>query len=103
MPGGNVVVIDHGDTQFGYYAHLRTNSITVKVGAVVKAGDVIGEVGNSGESTEPSLHFHVMNAMDSSAGDGIPAVFAKWKAQSFSAFPSVRELGPLPRGEFVQP
>jgi len=102
-PGGNVVVIDHGDNQFGYYAHLRPNSITLRVGAKVKAGDAIAEVGNSGESTEPGLHFHVMNNPDPSLGDGIPAVFAKWKAQSFSAFPADREQGLLPKGEFVQP
>ena len=103
LPGGNTVVIDHGDNQFGYYAHLRPNSTLVKAGAQVKAGDVIGEVGNSGESTEPSLHFHVMNNADPDAGDGVPVVFAKWKAQSFSAFPEGRELGLLPKGEFVQP
>jgi len=101
-PGGNVVVIDHGDSQFGYYAHLRPNSIMLKVGAKVKKGDPIGEVGNSGESTEPSLHFHVMNNMDPNMSDGIPALFSKWKAQSFSAFPEDRELGLLPKGEFVQ-
>lgn len=102
-PGGNVVVIDHGDNQFGYYAHLRPNSITLKVGAKVKAGDVIAEVGNSGESTEPGLHFHVMNNPDPNMGDGIPVVFDKWKAQAFSAFPTDREQGLLPKGEFVQP
>jgi hypothetical protein len=101
-PGGNVVVIDHGDNQFGYYAHLRPNSITLKEGAKVKAGDPIGEVGNSGESTEPSLHFHVMNSEYTSMGEGIPAVFTSWKAQSYSAFPADREAGVLPKGEFVQ-
>jgi len=102
-PGGNVVVIDHGDNQFGYYAHLRPNSTTLTTGMKVKAGDPIGEVGNSGESFEPGLHFHVMNRPDSNIGDGIPVVFDHWKAQSFSAFPTDREQGLLPRGEFVQP
>jgi len=102
-PGGNVVVIDHGDGQFGYYAHLRPNSITLKVGAKIKAGDPIGDVGNSGESTEPGLHFHVMNGPDVNMSDGIPAEFTGWKSQSFSAFPEDRQPGLLPRGEFVQP
>ena len=102
-PGGNVVIIDHGDNQYGYYAHMRPNSITLKVGAKVKAGDPLGEVGNSGESTEPSLHFHVMNNPDPSMGDGIPAVFESWKGQAFSATPTSREPGLLPKGEFVQP
>jgi murein DD-endopeptidase MepM/ murein hydrolase activator NlpD len=103
MPGGNAVVIDHGDSKYSYYAHLRPNSIALKPGAKVKAGDVIGEVGNSGESTEPSLHFHVMNNADPNLADGIPVVFEKWKSQSFSAYPVNREPGLLPKGEFVQP
>ena len=75
-------------------------SVTVKPGAKVKAGDIIGEVGNSGDSSEPHLHFHVMNNADASLGDGVPVVFEKWKAQSYGRFPAARELGILPRGEF---
>ena len=96
-------MIDHGGNQFGCYAHLRPNSITLKAGTKGKAGDPIGEVGNSGESFEPGLHFHVMHNPDSNMGDGIPVVFDNWKAQSLSAFPTDREQGLLPRGEFVQP
>jgi len=70
---------------------------------VVKAGDPLGEVGNSGDSAEPHLHFHVMNGPDATVADGIPVVFENWKAQSYGRFPIVRQLGVLPRGEFVQP
>jgi murein DD-endopeptidase MepM/ murein hydrolase activator NlpD len=103
VPGGNVVIIDHGNGQYGYYAHLKPSTVTVKVGARVKAGDPIGEVGNSGDSTEPHLHFHVMNKPDPADADGIPVGFENWKSQSYSHLPSTRELGILPRGEFVQP
>ena len=102
-PGGNVVVIDHGNGQFGYYAHLRARSVSVKVGAKVKAGDPIGEVGNSGDSSEPHLHFHVMTAADPTQGDGIPVVFENWKAEAYSRTPIERQQGIIPRGEFVQP
>jgi hypothetical protein len=102
-PGGNVVVIDHGNNQFGYYAHLKPFSIVVKAGARVKAGDVLGEVGNSGDSPEPHLHFHVMNNPDPAQGDGIPVVFENWRTQAYGRFPVVRQLGVLPRGDFVQP
>jgi hypothetical protein len=44
-----------------------------------------------------------MNNPDANLGDGIPVVFDKWKAEAFSAFPTDREQGLLPRGEFVQP
>ncbi len=102
-PGGNVVVIDHGNGQFGYYAHLKPFSVAVKAGAHVRAGDVLGEAGNSGDSTEPHLHFHVMNKADVTEADGIPLVFENWKAQSYSRLPATRQQGVLPRGEFVQP
>jgi murein DD-endopeptidase MepM/ murein hydrolase activator NlpD len=102
-PSGNVVIIDHGNNQFGYYAHLKPFTVTVKAGAHVKAGDVLGEVGNSGDSPEPHLHFHVMNNADPSMADGIPVVFENWKAESYSRFPVARQLGIIPRGEFVQP
>ena len=102
-PSGNVVIIDHGNNQFGYYAHLKPFTVAVKPGAQVKAGEVLGEVGNSGDSSEPHLHFHVMNNADPAQGDGIPLVFESWKAQSYGRFPVARQSGILPRGEFVQP
>jgi len=102
-PSGNVVIVDHGNGQFGYYAHLKPFTVSLKTGARVKAGDVLGEVGNSGDSPEPHLHFHVMNNADAAQADGIPLVFESWKAQSYSRFPVARQMGILPRGEFVQP
>ncbi len=102
-PSGNVVIIDHGNGQFGYYAHLKPFTVAVKAGVRVRAGDVLGEVGNSGDSMEPHLHFHVMNNADPAQADGFPIVFENWKAQSYSRVPATRQQGILPRGEFVQP
>jgi murein DD-endopeptidase MepM/ murein hydrolase activator NlpD len=101
-PGGNAVVIDHGNRQYTYYAHLRPFT-TVKNGTRVKAGDPIGEVGNSGDSLEPHLHFHAMNHPDIAQAVAVQAVFSNWKAQSYGRRPVVRELGIVPRGEFVSP
>jgi len=56
---GNVVVIGHG-AYFTLYGHL--NSYSVSCGASVSAGQVIGTVGNTGNSTGPHLHFEVRNA-----------------------------------------
>lgn len=56
---GNYIAIKHPNDYFTYYAHLKKGSIDVKVGDEVKAGDVIGEVGSSGNSTDPHLHFEV--------------------------------------------
>ncbi len=102
-PSGNVVIVDHGNNQFGYYAHLKPFTVAVKTGAKVRAGDILGEVGNSGDSPEPHLHFQVMNNPDAAQADGIPLVFENWKAQAFSRFPIARRQGILPHGEFIQP
>jgi murein DD-endopeptidase MepM/ murein hydrolase activator NlpD len=60
--GGNVVVIRHRNTPGVFatrYDHLRKNSIAVKPGDTVRAGDQIGLVGSAGHSTQPHLHFEV--------------------------------------------
>ncbi|HYR87558.1 MAG TPA: M23 family metallopeptidase [Terriglobia bacterium] len=102
-PGGNLVIINHGDNQYGYYGHLKPGSIKVRPGSSVRTGDPIGDVGNSGDSLEPNLHFHVMNNQDPTQADGTPVIFENWKAQSYSRSPVVRSQGIIPRGEFVQP
>lgn len=54
---GNSVIIDHGDGWETQYAHLRRHSIAVRAGDVVSRGQPIGEVGMSGETEFPHLHF----------------------------------------------
>ncbi|REK71674.1 M23 family peptidase [Paenibacillus paeoniae] len=62
-PAGNVVIIDHGG-EYSYLAHLKKGSAIVKVGDQVKRGDKIGEVGNSGNSSEAHMHFQVSDGSD---------------------------------------
>jgi hypothetical protein len=59
---GNHVVIDIGGGRFIAMAHLQSGSLRVAVGGRVKAGDVIGLVGNSGNSDEPHLHIQAQNS-----------------------------------------
>jgi hypothetical protein len=51
------VVVEHAGNHFSIYTHVRKGGATVKVGQAVKAGDVLGRVGNAGSSSEPHLHF----------------------------------------------
>ncbi|MGZ8362884.1 MAG: M23 family metallopeptidase [Caulobacteraceae bacterium] len=74
--GGDHVMIDHGNGEFTLYAHLKPGSIKVKEGQAVKAGDVVGALGSSGNSTEPHLHFQVCDAPSPLACAGIPPTFA---------------------------
>ncbi len=55
---GNLLVIDHGNGFVTKYAHLNKN--LVKKGDYVKRGDIIGELGNTGRSTGPHLHYEVL-------------------------------------------
>lgn len=56
---GNYICIKHPGKYFGYYGHLKTKSLKVKVGDVVTAGQAIALVGSSGNSTDPHVHFEV--------------------------------------------
>ncbi|GHH95327.1 M23 family metallopeptidase [Streptomyces capillispiralis] len=69
---GNHVVLDLGDGTHAAYAHLRRGSLTVREGDRVSAGDVIAACGNSGNSTEPHLHFQLMDGPDPDTARGIP-------------------------------
>jgi len=72
--GGNHVVLDIGGGKFAFYAHLQPGSIRVKAGDRVKRGDVLGLVGNSGNSTEPHLHFHITDGTSPLGSEGLPYV-----------------------------
>lgn len=58
---GNAVLIDHGGGWQTMYCHMKKDSIKVKAGQNVKAGDKIGEVGLSGYTSFPHLHFGIMH------------------------------------------
>lgn len=69
---GNSVVIDLGAGNFVMYAHLQPGSPRVEVGDKVEPGDVIGLVGNSGNSIAPHLHLHLMDSPLPLASSGLP-------------------------------
>ena len=62
MPGGNRVLISHGNQEYSLLMHLKQNSIKVKTGAKVKQGDIVAECGNSGASPAPHLEYRLQNS-----------------------------------------
>ncbi|MEM8837239.1 MAG: M23 family metallopeptidase [Pseudomonadota bacterium] len=79
-PAGNHVVIDFGSKEYGFLAHLQRNSIRVSAGDRVARGQEIGLCGNSGNSSEPHLHFHLQTSPVLGQGDGLPAQFLDYRA-----------------------
>jgi murein DD-endopeptidase MepM/ murein hydrolase activator NlpD len=73
---GNYVMIDHGKKEYSLYAHLQPGSVRAHVGDQVKAGDVIGKLGSSGNSTEPHLHFQICDEPNPLMCAGIPMNFS---------------------------
>ena len=62
-------------------AHLRKGSLVAKEGSLIEIGDLIGQVGNSGNTTEPHLHIHARQGgtLDKViSGSGIPILFNGW-------------------------
>lgn len=79
--GGNHVIINIGDGCYAFYAHLQPGSIRVKLGEKVHRGQVIGLVGNTGNSTEPHLHFQIANASSPLGAEGLSYVFASFEVE----------------------
>lgn len=73
---GNHIVVDLGDGRYALYAHLQRHSAAVRPGDRITAGQQIARCGNSGNSTEPHLHFQVMDRSRPAFAAGLPFRFA---------------------------
>ena len=102
--GGNTVVIEHGPKLFSYYGHFKKNSIRVKKGEPVEAGQLLGDCGNSGNSDAPHIHFHLAESPSLSAlgAHAVPAVFAEFQIKAGSKWQTLTNCGLL-AGEIVKP
>ena len=70
--GGNHVIMEIGEGLYAFYAHMQPGSVRVKVGDHVRRGQVLGLLGNSGNSSEPHLHFHICNENSELGCEGLP-------------------------------
>jgi len=69
---GNHIVIDLGDGVYAFYAHLQKGSVQVSPGDRVKRGQVLAKLGNTGNTSGPHLHFHLMEGASVLCSNGIP-------------------------------
>ena len=76
---GNSVVIEFDDGRYGAYCHLKPGTVSVAANQRVTPGQVIGSLGNSGNSDCPHLHFHVCNSPEALFSEGLPFSFASYQ------------------------
>lgn len=76
---GNHVILEVGHRQFLFVAHLQYGSLAVQTGDSVRAGQVLGRVGNSGKSSEPHVHIHLQDTPVLHFGEGIPFYFHDYR------------------------
>ncbi|HEY2106065.1 MAG TPA: M23 family metallopeptidase [Candidatus Binataceae bacterium] len=69
---GNHVILDLGNGNYALYAHMKPGSVKVHAGQQVTPGQVLGLVGNSGNTIAPHLHFQLMNRPLALASNGLP-------------------------------
>jgi hypothetical protein len=80
---GNHVILRIAPGIYAMFAHLKQGSIRLRLHQQVKAGDVLGELGDSGNTTAPHLHFQLMDANSPLAAEGIPYLFEKFRFLGF--------------------
>ncbi|WP_406827123.1 M23 family metallopeptidase [Pedobacter sp. KACC 23697] len=89
LPGNNIV-IDLGDGQYAHYMHMRSGSLKVKKGDHVTKGQLLGNIGNSGDAREPHLHFEVTTSPQLLLGEGLPYVIDSYRLGYQDGFDEVR-------------
>ena len=83
---GNYVMIQSETGEIVFLAHMRSGSVKVVVGQRVAVGQIIGEVGNSGNTTAPHLHINLFDQMDNPLqAQVLPFVFRHYERKNGSA------------------
>ncbi len=94
---GNRIVIDHENGEYSVISHFKKGSFVVRVNDRVERGQLLGLCGNSGQSTEPHIHYHLQNTSDINNGEGLPIKFFEYISNKYLV-----KCGEPIIGEFVQ-
>lgn len=99
--GNYLVLRKNGSDVHALIAHARTGSIRVAEGEVVSVGTHLADVGHSGNSTAPHLHFHLMDGPSVLSAKGIPCAFRNYLAWRDGGWVAVVDAVPAKR-EFIR-
>lgn len=96
---GNFVTIRLADGRYAFYEHLRPGSITLHAGDRVRRGEVLAQLGFTGASTGPHLHFHVSNGPSRVGAEGRPFTLAAFEL--LGRYDDISALGKAPWAQRV--
>jgi murein DD-endopeptidase MepM/ murein hydrolase activator NlpD len=99
---GNCVILQHATNEFSVLAHLQPQTIRVKPGDRVQPGQLLGRCGNSGNSSEPHLHFHLQHTAVLQDGTGIEPFFQGVQLKRGGRTTVAKELTPV-QGDKLKP
>ncbi len=97
---GNYVVIDHLNGEYSLYGHIKQGSSKVKIGDTVKQNQIVAQIGASGSSMFPHLHYELQNGANTDA-EGLPSYFRNFQ-KILGAKTHVVKLGQIDSGDIVQ-
>ena len=72
---GNAITIDHQNGEFSFICHFKYQSISVEAGDSVKQGRIVGSCGNSGNTFQPHIHYHLQDKLEMHKAKALPAQF----------------------------
>ncbi len=96
---GNYVLIEHAGGEFSCLCHLKAGSVAVRAGDRVARGQVVGQCGSSGNSSEPHLHFHVQLGASFYSSPGVPIRFEGVQARPAPNY-AAADPRPVPAGAY---
>lgn len=99
---GNHIILKMRDKEvYAFFAHARCGSVQVALGDELQLGQYLADVGHSGNSTAPHLHFHLMDRANILEAQGLPCRFREYQALREGVWTQVTE-GIPGKGEFIR-
>ena len=95
---GNTVILKTSGKEYLFFAHFKQYSIKVKPGQKIRQGDLLGLCGNSGNSSEPHIHYHMQDVEDMNTATGVKSYFDKLQVNG----KPVNDYSPI-KGDKIKP
>jgi peptidase M23-like protein len=98
---GNYVTIDHLNGEYSLFSHLKQGSVRVKIGQQVEQGEIIGQMGASGDSLFPHLDYGLRTGVGAKEVEGLPSYFTHFR-RLLGARPIVVKKGQVDTGDVLE-